>query len=332
MTKPEPLPEPLRHESVAPQRRRARRFLREPLLHFLLLGMALLGAQRLRKTPAREGAAIVLSAAEVEGLRSELARRSGQSPTEASLQAALQNHLNEEVLYREALRQGLDRGDVIVRRRLIQKMEFVTEALAAAMLTPPTDAELTAYLAAHPESFRTVPRFSLLQVFVRSSAAEVAPPKQGIMEGNGKEGLQKISPFQRAEALRLQLQAGAEPTRLGDPLLQSPQLTLQSQSELARSFGSEFASAVAALPLQTWSAPIPSSFGVHVVQVTQREEGRPALLSEVRAQVQELLLQEQRLAKKQQVLSQLRAQYQVHVDSVSPTQLQPLLATPKSPR
>jgi len=300
------------------------------MLHFLLLGMALLGAQRLRQKPARESATIVLSAAEVAGLRSELARRSGQPPTEAALQAALQNHLNEEVLYREALRQGLDRGDVIVRRRLIQKMEFVTEALAAAMLTPPTDAELTAYLAAHPDSFRTVPRFSLQQVFVRSSAADAAPPNQGMMEGNGKKGLQENSSFQRAEALRLQLQAGADPTHIGDPLLQSPQLTLQSQSELARSFGSEFASAVVALPLQTWSAPIPSSFGVHVVQVTQREEGRPALLSEVRAQVQELLQQEQRLAKKQQVLSQLRAQYQVHIDTLLPTQ--PQQATPTSTR
>ena len=300
------------------------------MLHFLLLGMALLGAQRLRQKPARESATIVLSAAEVAGLRSELARRSGQPPTEAALQAALQNHLNEEVLYREALRQGLDRGDVIVRRRLIQKMEFVTEALAAAMLAPPTEAELTAYLTAHPESFLTVPRFSLQQVFVRSSAADAAPPNQGMMEGNGKEARQKISSFQRAEALRLQLQAGADPTHIGDPLLQSPQLTLQSQSELARSFGSEFASAVVALPLQTWSAPIPSSFGVHVVQVTQREEGRPALLSEVRAQVQELLQQEQRLAKKQQVLSQLRAQYQVHIDTLLPTQ--PQQATPTSTR
>ncbi|HPH30014.1 MAG TPA: peptidylprolyl isomerase, partial [Pseudomonadota bacterium] len=220
--------------------------------------------------------------------------------------------------------------DVIVRRRLIQKMEFVTEALAAATLTPPTEAELTAYLAAHPDSFRTVPRFSLQQVFVRSSAVDEVPPKQGMMKGMGTEGLQKISPFQRAEALRLQLQAGADPTHIGDPLLQSPQLTLQSQSELARSFGSEFASAVVALPLQTWSAPIPSSFGVHVVQVTQREEGRPALLSEVRAQVQELLQQEQRLAKKQQVLSQLHAQYQVHIDTLLP--MQPQQATPMSTR
>lgn len=300
------------------------------MLHFLLLGVALLGVQRLRQKPARESATIVLSAAEVAGLRSELARRSGQPPSEAALQAALQNHLHEELLYREALRQGLDRGDVIVRRRLIQKMEFVTEALAAAMLTPPTEAELTAYLAAHPESFRTVPRFSLQQVFVRSSAVDSAPPNQGMMEGNGKKGLQKISPFQRAEDLRLQLQAGADPTHLGDPLLQSPLLTLQSQSELARSFGSEFASAVVALPLQTWSAPISSSFGVHVVQVTQREEGRPALLSEVRAQVQELLLQEQRSAKKQQVLSQLRAQYQVQVETLLPTQ--PQQATPTSTR
>ena len=300
------------------------------MLHFLLLGMALLGAQRLRQKPARESAAIVLSAAEVAGLRSELARRSGQAPTEAALQAALQNHLNEEVLYREALRQGLDRGDVIVRRRLIQKMEFVTEALAAAMLTPPTDTELTAYLAAHPDSFRTVPRFSLQQVFVRSSAVDAVPPTQGMTKGMGTEGRQKISPFQRAEALRLQLQAGADPTQLGDPLLQSPQLTLQSQSELARSFGSEFASAIVALPLQTWSAPIPSSFGVHVVQVTQREEGRPALLSEVRAQVQELLQQEQRLAKKQHVLSQLHAQYQVHIDTLLP--MQPQQATPTSTR
>ena len=107
---------------------RLRRWLKEPLLHFAVLGAALVGLHRWVAPPSL-GRQIVLSAPLIHGLRQDHLRRNGALPTASEEAALVQRYIDNEVLYREALALGLDRGDIIVRRRLVQKMEFLTEGL-----------------------------------------------------------------------------------------------------------------------------------------------------------------------------------------------------------
>src|SRR5215471_5929754 len=124
-----------------------RRLLREPLLHFAVLGALLFALQT--RYAASSGRRIVVDASMLRGLRQDFLRRTGSMPDAAEEAALVEQYLDNEVLVREALALGLDRGDMIVRRRLVQKMEFLAETLDAP--AEASDAELEGYLRSHSE-------------------------------------------------------------------------------------------------------------------------------------------------------------------------------------
>ncbi|HWA07999.1 MAG TPA: hypothetical protein VG838_00890 [Opitutaceae bacterium] len=129
------------------------KLLREPLVHFLLLGGALFGIFALagRWTEQRPDR-IVITPGLIENLQLGFARSARRDPTPQELDAVIEDYVREEVLNREAVARGLDRDDPVVRRRLRERMEFLTEDDAEA--AAPTDAQLNDFLQQHPESFR----------------------------------------------------------------------------------------------------------------------------------------------------------------------------------
>src|SRR5262245_9650785 len=146
--------------------RRIRTIGREPVLHFAVLGAAIFAVYRAVAPPARPTTTIVLTEAMVDGLRQDYLRRTGTPPSPEEATALIDRFVDSEVLYREALALGLDRGDIIVRRRLVQKMEFLTEGLEP--IDAPTDRELQAYLDAHAARYAQPARVALTHVFVRN--------------------------------------------------------------------------------------------------------------------------------------------------------------------
>jgi len=268
-----------------------RRVLGEPLVHFFVLAVALLAVQQrfLQPEPRQR---IVVSPEVVRGLRQDFVRRTGAEPSPAEAAALLERYLDNEVLYREALAQGLDRGDIIVRRRLIQKMEFVLEA--SEPIANPSDAELQQYLDTHAERYATRARVSLAHVFVSTDR-----------HGDAAES--------QAAALQAQLAAGADPAPLGDPFLRGREFKLYTEAELAGIFGAAFVQAVMPLPVGAWSRPLRSSFGWHVVRLDQRTPGRVPEVREVRDSVLRDWLEERRTAAGRSALQRLRATYDIDV-------------------
>jgi len=230
--------------------------LKEPLLHFVVLGAALFALHRWVAPPPL-GRQVILSEPVIHGLRQDFLRRNGALPTADEATALIQRYIDNEVLYREALALGLDRGDIIVRRRLVQKMEFLTEGTDP--LPPPTNAELQAYLDAHAEHYVVDDRVTLTHVFVRSDRHGAAAA-------------------QLADRWRDQLLAGADPSTLGDPFLRGRDFTAMTERDLAGICGAAFAAQAMRLPVGSWSAPIPSSYGLHLVRVSAHTAGHhPAL-------------------------------------------------------
>jgi hypothetical protein len=137
-----------------------RKLLREPLAHFLLLGAALFGIYALVGDRASDRSGeIVVTRGQVEQLVLGFSRTWQRPPTQQELKGLVEDYIREEVLYREAVAMGLDRDDTIVRRRMRQKLEFLTED-GASQAAPPTEAELEAYLQQHADHFREQPRLS----------------------------------------------------------------------------------------------------------------------------------------------------------------------------
>ena len=205
-----------------------RRLLREPLLHFLLIGTALFvlyGALNRGRSDAPSD--IVVSEARVEALAESFATVWMRPPTPEEIKGLVDDYIAEEIYYREAIAMGLDQDDTVIRRRLRQKMEFISEDAATA--TEPTDAELRAYLAAHPEKFLEPAELTFVQVyFSTEKRGDQARPS--------------------AEQLLAELQAGRGPAILadaGDPTLLPGDMQSASPQVIANAFGSDFAAQIA---------------------------------------------------------------------------------------
>ncbi|NOY92878.1 MAG: hypothetical protein GXP55_16965, partial [Deltaproteobacteria bacterium] len=199
------------------------RLAREPLVHFLVLGAALFGLEAATRERAPDDTrVIVISSDFVRALG-----RRAEAPEDADREGLVRAFVRDEALYREAKRLGLDQGDVIVRRRLIQKMEFLLRGLAD--VPAPTDAQLQAFVAAHASLFETPPRVSFDEVFFTDDAAHA-----------------------RAGAALAQLQVDpdtAHPERLGDPRPAGYGARGVTHAQLAARRSPAFADAVFAAPL-----------------------------------------------------------------------------------
>jgi hypothetical protein len=270
------------------------KLLREPLLHFVLLGAALFVLYgRVAGGGSRAPAEIVVSADRVGGLAEGFRSVWQRPPTRAELERLVEDHVMEEALAREALALGLERDDAVIRRRLRQKLEFLAEDLADPR--PPGNAELADTLARHADAFRVGAQLSFEHVFV-------SPARRG-----------DDAP---AEAGRLldRLAAGAEADALGDSLPLERAYAGISRREVAARFGDDFAARLAALEPGRWLGPVESSFGLHLVRVSARGEGRLPALAEIREAVERVWRDERRAEAKAAYLRELRGRYAVRVE------------------
>jgi hypothetical protein len=272
------------------------RILREPLLHFFVLGAGLFALFAWLRGPlVAAPERIHVEAARIEQLALGFARTWQRPPTQEELAGLVDEFVREEVLYREALALGLDRDDTIVRRRMRQKLEFLSEDVAP--VADPDDAQLERHLAAHADAYRIEPQVALRQVFVsrdRRGDAAVAD----------------------AQALLARLGADPNTEEEGDASLLPTVLPLAPLGEVARAFGTAFAEEVAQLTPGRWSGPIESGFGLHLVFVEQRVEGRTPALDEVRDAVRNDWLSARRAEANEAFYRNLRERYEVTVDAV----------------
>ena len=145
-----------------------RRLLREPLVHFVLLGAMLFGAQALLggsvEASDRE---IVIAEGDIESMVALFLKTWQRPPSAEELQGLIDDRVIEQMLYREALALGLDRDDTIVRRRMRQKMEFLVADLVEQ--AAPDEDELAEWLRANPGDYTVGDRYDFRQVFVNSS-------------------------------------------------------------------------------------------------------------------------------------------------------------------
>jgi PPIC-type PPIASE domain len=272
-----------------------RNLLKEPLLHFLLLGAVMFAAYGWVLKPGSQPGQIVITQGDVESLAEGFSRTWQRPPTD-ELKGLVRDRVREEVYYREAMALGLDRDDSIIRRRLQQKMEFLTADVAAE--TQPTDDELSAYLKEHPDSFRLPQIFSFSQIYLN-------PALHG--ENLARDAAQ----------LLVQLDADGskvDPSAMGDPFLMDQTFEGLTASEVGKLFGEDFASKLRQLPPGRWQGPLESGYGSHLVRVNVRTDGRLPPLDEVRQNVEREWANARRVDANEKFYQGLLAHYAVTID------------------
>ncbi|MEM9187973.1 MAG: peptidylprolyl isomerase [Myxococcota bacterium] len=261
--------------------------LREPVLHFALLGGALFVLSFLSSTEERESSHdIVVATAFVDELRAERARTGTPATDDEALIAEFQR---EEALVRHARSLGLDAGDPIIRRRLRQKLEFLLESQVE--LAEPTDEALVAFRDRHPEQFATPSRATFELRLFASDRADPEADAQRFLEA--EPGLTEAA---------------------GDPLPLGSRVQARSANALQRELGNAAADAIFAAPLGQWSGPISSPFGALVVHVVERIEGGPRPLDEVREQLVQAVQAEARRAETARRVQELVEAYPVRIE------------------
>jgi len=266
-----------------------KRLIREPLLHFFLLGALLFGLYgELNRHGFNAPNEIVVTHGQVNVLQAQFQRLWQRPPTPQELQGLVDNWVREEILYREGLAMRLDRDDPVVRRRIEQKVEFIADS---ALPAAPTTEELQRWLDRHPNLYRVEPSYSLRQVYF--------DPARHVQLGAD------IAAAQRA------LVAGRSFAK--DPTL-LPGTLDGSAAQVAGVFGSAFADALRSLPMDTWQGPIQSAFGLHLVRLTARRDDRPASLADVRAEVERDLVHARTQDANTAFYDKLRANYTVRIE------------------
>jgi hypothetical protein len=248
------------------------KLLREPLIQFLLIGALLYGGSEGLAALRRDADRTVVVD---KGLRDRLIGlyriQYGTAPTAAQAEALVQRHVREEVLYREALRLRLDRDDEIVRRRLVQKMEFLNHDLAE---TPePADAELRRHFAAHAADYAPPATVSFHHLYFSPDRGGAAGARQ------------------RAEAAARALATGAGAEGLGDPFpLQAAYADL-TRENAAQAFGdTPLAAALFTAPEGRWSGPLESGYGWHLLYVDRRAASPAPAFEDVKGRVRDDVL------------------------------------------
>ena len=276
---------------------RLRTLVQEPIVPFLIIGAGLFGLQGVLDAMAPKGdREIVVSNDQAVAMVQTFARTWQRPPSQQELERLFDEHVRTEVFVREARALGLDRNDTIVRRRLRQKMEFVSHGEQP--LSTPSDQQLQAHLEAHPERFSSEPRFSFQQVFLD-------PSRRG-------EQLTRD-----AEALLVQLNqsdAAVDPSTLGDSLaMVSASWEGESRSELLAQFGSTFTDALQQQPKGRWVGPISSAYGMHLVRVSSIVPAELPPLDQVRDGVLRDWQDAQRQEHQESYYRDLLARYSVRV-------------------
>lgn len=273
-----------------------RRLLREPLLHFLLLGAMLFAAHGiLARGAGSEPGRIVVTQGQIESMVMLFSRTWQRPPSDEELQGLIRNHVREEVLYREGVALGLDRDDPIVRRRVAQKLEFATEHAEAA---EPSDGDLQAYLDLHPGVFMAEPKITFRHIYLNPRRHEKT------LASDVQRMLNELNSPASAPAV----------SDLGDPTTLPLDFDKATASRIKNTLGYKFWKTLDQIAPGPWTGPVESGYGMHLVQVSERMEPRIPALAEVREAVKRDWLLARRLEAGERSYRKLLQRYTVAIE------------------
>jgi hypothetical protein len=266
----------------------------EPLVQFLVLGGAVfLAYSFLAPEPDLPREEIVVGPPAIRALEQSFEAAWKRPPTDAERQGLIDDFLVEEVFYREAQKLGLDQDDVVIRRRMRQKLEFLLQEGMSGY--KPEDAVLEEYLQANLATYTEADRISFRQIYL-GDGADAAAAAPGILA-------------------RLKAEPGLDPDTLGKRTLLPAGLDAVPTTDADRTFGSGFGAALVALPAEVWSGPVRSGFGLHLVKVERIDKASPPQLEAVRnAVLRDYLHAEERKAM-EALVARLKQCYEIIIEN-----------------
>jgi hypothetical protein len=280
-----------------------KRIITEPLVHFLFIGALLfVGFSVLQSDDQTMDTTIVVTDSDIKILKADFERTWQRPPRDGELEGLIEEKIREEIAYREGLALGLDRDDPYIRRRLRMKLELMLEDISAQ--GSPADEELQNFLDDNRAKFRQEPRYSLSQVYLNPAQ------RRGTLEKDAEELLEQLK--QGGDRVDL--------GQIGDSIMLPRDFPLSPASVINRQFGSDFTTQLSDLDTGVWQGPIRSGYGIHLVLIDERVEGRDPELEEIRPLVEREYELVMRKELKEKIYANLREKYTVEIEPLSSTE------------
>ncbi len=274
-----------------------KKYLHEPLLHFLLIGTLFFAFYYWNDNDIPPGNnTIVLTQVEITQLTNRWEKKHLRPPSAKEKQEFIDKAIYTKVMYTEALKMGLDKNDLIIRRRLTQKMEFVSSDMA--QLVEPSDEELLAYLQEHATQFMDSPKISFLQIYID-------PNKH---RGTLEKDLDEMLKLLRHEDLNSTFE------KFVDAFILPLKNTHLSKEEVARDFGKIFSKTLFTLEENSWHKAIKSGYGLHFVFIENKEEGKLPDLEKVRTILHNEWMTQQREKTNKLFYENLKKSYTIKIE------------------
>ena len=276
------------------------KFLQEPLVQFFVIGMCIYAAYGLYGTPD-EGFAdntIVVDASRINAFKTAWQQRWNRPPTEQELNGLINQFIREDILYREAIAMGLDKDDPITRRRMAQKLEFLSKDIAS--LKQPVDGELESFFEENRELYKTPDLITFTHIFID-------PDKRG------------DATLDDAALLLSELQAAGPPdssvSGLGDRFMLQNYYPQKTELEIRKLFGSGFTTSIMQLEVEQWHGPVLSGYGTHLVYVNALEIAPLPKFEDVQANVMENWQAVQQEEFNEAYFESLKSRYQIVIEN-----------------
>jgi hypothetical protein len=280
---------------------RLTRLFKEPLLQFLIIGAAIYGAYALFAAPEDDyrDTVVLVDSKRIDAMISEWESRWNRSPTRQEISGLIQAYIKEDVLYRQAVAMGLNEDDPITRRRMAQKLEFLTSDLA--QFQQPAEGELERFFEENEEAYREPDTISFTQIFVDPDA-------------RGDETL--VDAEEILERVKAAGKPGEETSQLGDRFMLQNYFASATELDIRRQMGSGFAQQVMQLAPGQWHGPVLSGYGVHLVYVYDFLEAEPPVLENVQARVLEDWHTQKRDEFNAEFLKSLKSRYEIIIEEL----------------
>jgi len=280
-----------------------RKWLREPLIHFFVLGLVVFGLHGvLEKKPeaADDPFLVEVTSADIEWFRTMWSKRMGREPTVEELRGTVNQLIGEQILSREAVSIGLDEGDMVVRRRLAQKMDFLFKDLSE--ITEPSDGELQAYLQEKRSTYEIQARVTFTHIYFNTD-------KRG--EKGAAEAVRRL-----VEKLDASKGVPPEVSAQGDQFLLQSSYSDLALLDIRSEFGTQFAKAVGEQETQTWQGPVVSGYGLHAVYVHERSDAKLPDFSDVKEKLRADWMAEKAREITRKAYEKLRERYRVLLEGM----------------
>ena len=269
---------------------------KEPLLHFLIIGaliFVLFSFVNKEESAVSENN-ILVSTADIQRLSDHWSKKWNRPPTETELKGLVESYIKEEVYYREALALGLDQNDTILRRRLMQKMEFLSNDLAE--LNTPDESALNKYFIDNQGKYKLQARLSFTHIYFS-------------LDKRGRKAVED------AKTVLSGLDALRAPEK-GDSFMLEYDFDQETPFEVERLFGNVFAKQLFTLETNIWQGPIKSGYGLHLVRISEKINSQMPELASVIDKVRTDLMFEQREKMNKEIYERFKERYEIVVEDI----------------